>query len=171
MNRFSSDAADRLIRELIETKRAATSAEIGQIIGRMATAPFDPRDRSVPSELRGATFRGRRLGGRGPSLSVHLAERILLNKQWANGTTEDEYAADLQRAVRDPRARLVVYARRGGHMAGILVPTNVPESRRGQDALPWLYVVYSADRGTIVSGYQASSRQALTIPEDARWLT
>ncbi len=168
---FSPHPADRLIRELIQTRRVATDTEIQQIIERIATPPFEPRDRSVPCELRGMTYQGRQLGVRGPSLLVHLAERVLLNQQWADGTTEDEYRDDLRRAVRDQSAHLPVYERRGGHMAGILIPNGIPQDHRGSHALPWLYVVYAADRGIIVSGYQASSRQEINIPEGAQWLT
>jgi hypothetical protein len=33
-----------------------------------------------------------------------------------------------------------------------------------------LLVVYSGDRGIILTGYQIAGIQAVAIPEDARWL-
>jgi hypothetical protein len=55
-------------------------------------------------------------------------------------------------------------------MAGALAPNNVPPARLGTAASPWLYVVYSADRGTIVSGYQVGGVETIRLPGDERWL-
>ena len=169
---FSRHPADVLIRELVRTGRAAMPEEIARIIERMATAPFDQRVLSVPEKLRGVSSQGRRLGDRETALVIHLAQRIVGDLQWVAGTTAPEYVADLRSAVRDPSARLVVYRRRGGDVAATLTPTNriVPASRRGLKALPWLFVVHSADRGIIVSGYQASGLGTLSMPGNARWL-
>ena len=41
---------------------------------------------------------------------------------------------------------------------------------QGLRALPHLLVLYAADRGMIVSGYQFSGRETLAIPQEARWL-
>lgn len=167
---LSPHPADRLIRHVVETGRPATDGEVEQIITRMAAAPFEGRDTSVPSELRGQRFQGQELGARGPALLVHVAQRVMLNQQWSDDTTEEAYLEDLRRAVRHPSARLILYERRGGCIAAAFAPNTMPVSRRGRHVLPWIYVVYSADRGMIVTGYQASSLQAVSIPEDARWL-
>jgi hypothetical protein len=169
---ISQHPADRLIRALIATGRLATPGEITQIVARMAAAPFDPRLRPVPAKLRGATYQARTLGAREPAVLRHLVQRVVEDRQWVDGTDEAEYAADLQQAVRDSTARLVVYIRHGGPMAGALSRTArvLPASRLGPDALPWLFVAYSADRGMIVSGYQASGVHTLSLPEDIRWL-
>jgi hypothetical protein len=166
----SQHPADRLIRELIQTGRPATTEEIDQIVERMATAPFASRLVRVRQELRGIEFEGEVFGARAESLRYHLAERILVNRQWVAGTTAAQYVEDLRHAVRHSRARLVVFERRGGPMAAVLVSNMVPASRLGSRALLWIFVVYSADRGTIVSGYQASGLSTISIPEDARWL-
>ncbi len=57
-------------------------------------------------------------------------------------------------------------------MAASLAPTReaVPASRQGSLSLPWLFVVYSADRGIIVTGYQVASLDEISIPEGTRWL-
>jgi hypothetical protein len=136
----------------------------------MAAAPFDPRPRSVPLDLRGSTIDGVRLTQRAGSLLVHVAVRVFSDEQWARGTTTREFIEDLRAAVRYPSARLVIYGARGGYVAGILVPNVVPGDRRGPKALPLLFVVYAADRGTIVSGYQVSGESAIRLGGDARWL-
>lgn len=143
---LSQDTADLLIRELIRTRRDATAEEIGQITRRMARAPF-------------------------PTLSKHLTQRIA-ERQWADRTSEYEYRADLRRAIQDEAGRLTVFQRRGGNLAAILTETEriLGKNQRGADWEPLLFVVYSADRGIIVSGYQASSLDTISLPKDARWL-
>jgi hypothetical protein len=51
-----------------------------------------------------------------------------------------------------------------------LTAEAVPPERRTADSLPWRLVVYAADRGMIVTGYQVSGLDRIGIPEDARWL-
>ena len=166
----SPDPADQLIRELIRTGREPVAEEVQQIVERVSRAPFAQQPVAVPAELQDVPLSGQRLGPRARSFLVHLAQRILLDQQWAAGTSEGQYLSDLHLAVRHPSARIALYERRGGHIAGILAPNELALDRRGAKALPWVYVVYSADRGTIISGYQASSLEELDIPEGARWL-
>jgi len=143
---LSQHPADRLIRELILTERDATRSEVGRIIERMATAAF-------------------------PRARPHLAKR-LLEGLWAEHTTEDVYLADLRRGIQSPDARLLLYTRRGGHIAAVLAGTAqaLPRCHLGAQWLPLLFVVYSADRGIIVSGYQTRVLTDIAVPEGARWL-
>jgi hypothetical protein len=161
-----------LIRELIETRRGAEPVEIERILDRIATAQFDARAVRVPIEERGLAYGSRRLLPQDDTLFVHLVRRVVLDQEWATGTTANEYVQDLQQAARSRSVRLVIYTRRGGSIAGILAPTTfaVPAARLGPGSSPELYVVYSPDRGVIVSGYQVPSRNELAIPEDAQWL-
>ena len=55
-------------------------------------------------------------------------------------------------------------------MAAIIAENRILPGRLGPEALPWVLVVFSADRGTIVSGYQVSSNPPSNIPEDGLWL-
>lgn len=169
---LSQRPADILIRELIRTGRAAMPEEIARIIERMATAPFNGNSLSVPEQLRHALYQGRALHDRETALVIHLAQRIVGDGQWIADTTEPQYLADLLAAVRHPSAQLAVYRRRGGNITATLTPTDavVTALRRGLKTLPWLVVVHSADRGIIVSGYQATGLQTMSIPGDARWL-
>jgi hypothetical protein len=86
------------------------------------------------------------------------------------GTTEAEYLADLRHGIRSPDARLVVYSARGGVIAATWGPNTVPTYHRGSHPEAWLFVVYSVDRGMLISGYQASSLATVRIPGSARWL-
>jgi hypothetical protein len=105
------------------------------------------------------------------ALRLHLVERVLVDQQWAAGTSEAEYLADLRQAIRSPDARLVAYSARGGAIAATWGPNTLPAARRGPRPEDWLFVVYSADRGMLISGYQASGLATVRIPGSARWLT
>ena len=168
---FSQHPVDRLIREIIATRRSVQAAEIDQIVDRIASAPFDPQlGVGVLTEHRGLTYLRQTLGSRASSLTYHLVKRVVVEEQWAYGTSPEEYIADLREASRASDARIVVFERRGGSMAAIIAEDRILPRRLGPEALPWVLVVFSADRGTIVSGYQVSSNPPSNIPEDGLWL-
>ncbi len=168
----SQHPADLLIHELIQTRRPATDDKVEQIIGRMSDAPFDERIVRVRVEDRGLSYEGRMLGARADSLFMHVVKRVVKELQWVGGTSAQQYLLDLHTAARAPSSRVAVFERRGGNMAAALSRTDdvLPPARRGIGWLPWLLVLYSADRGTIVSGYQVSGLETASIPEDALWL-
>lgn len=169
---LSPHPTDRLIRALIQTGRRATPEEIERIVDRLATAPFEPRPKRVGVAERGWQYQGRSLAAREESLFYHLVKRVVADGQWGDGTTAEQYLVDLHQAARSDEAHLVVYAARGGHIAAAITPTIavLPIARRGSDTLPNLLVIYSADRGIIVSGYQFSTLDETRIPQEARWL-
>lgn len=107
-----------------------------------------------------------------PTVGPHLARR-LRERQWAEGITEERYLDDLRRAIRAADARLALYMRRGGHIAAVVSDTAriIPALRRGASSRPLLFVVYSADRGIIVTGYQASDLGHIGLPEGVLWQT
>jgi hypothetical protein len=169
---LSQHPVDRLIRGLIASGRAASRQEIAAIVDRMASAPFEPRAFRVPVRHRNLEYLGQPLGARSPSLSYHLVKRVLVERQWAVGTTEQQYLDDIRRAVGATGSRLAIYERQGGALAATVTRTAivVPADRRGARSLPALVVIYSADRGIIVTGYQCSAISELSIPPEARWL-
>lgn len=99
-------------------------------------------------------------------------QRVLVDAQWAPGTTAAVYLADLRAGIRHEAAGLAVYEPRGGYVAAVVVATKLilPTARRGDCWLPELLVIYSAGRSIIVSGYQVSSRRTASIPAEAQWL-
>jgi hypothetical protein len=164
------DTSDQLIEELVRTARQPPRDESSRLVERLATAPFAPGVVRVPEKHRGPSYLGRTVGARESGDFYHLVKRVSVDEQWAGGTTLAEYVADLRAAVRSSDARLVVYRRRGGVMAAALAPNAMPSVRLGPQPQPFLYVLYSADRSTIISGYQASGLAAISLPGDARWL-
>jgi hypothetical protein len=166
----STHSVDRLIRALISTDRSATTEEIEQILEHLATAAFTTQTVRVPVKHRGLSYEGRVLGAREDSLFYHLVKRVLVEEQWAAGTTATEYLGDLRQAARSPQIQLVVYQRGGGHLAAVLAPTTVAPARQGAQPQPYIYLLYSADRGILITGYQASGLAEIHLPGDARWL-
>ncbi len=138
----------------------------------MTSAPFDPRPVPVPPALRGLTYNAQTLGTHASSLDLHMVKRIIVEGQWSDGTTATQYLSDLRRAVRARETRISAYVRRGGYIVGALSPTVavIPPSHRGAGTLPLLLVVYSVDRGMIISEYQVSTIEQTGIPQEARWL-
>lgn len=169
---FSQHPADRLIRELIGTRRAATVEETARIIERLVTTPFDPRLRGVRVKERGITYLGRAVGAREDSLFYHLVKRVVIEQQWADGTMEDQYLADLRQGVQSVAAQLIVYNDSDGPLTATVTPTAliVPPERLGLNPLPHLLVVHSVDRGALITGYQFSSLDYVRLPENAVWL-
>jgi hypothetical protein len=169
---ISQHPTDRLIRELIQTGHLPLQGERAQIIERIAAAPFDPRVLPVRQRHRGLTYAGQTLGDRAPALIYHVVQRVVVDRQWGSSTGATDYLEDLHRSVLWPSALLAVYARRGGHTATVLTGTEdvLPAARRGPEWLPEFAVIYSADRGTIVTGYQFSSLATLALPDELRWL-
>jgi hypothetical protein len=169
---LSQHPADQLIRELIATRRRATAAEVAAIVALMASAPFDERIAHVRVIERGTEYLGRTLGAREDSLFYHLTKRVRLEGQWADGATPESYLSDIRRAILVPTSQLLVYERRGGPIAATITPTEdvLDGSRRGLSPLPNLLVIYSADRGTIITGYQFSTWSSTGLPEEVLWL-
>lgn len=158
---------------LIDTHAPVTTEHVGQMVERIATAPFGSDSTAVPNRLRGLTHRGRSLGEREDPLLVHYLQHVAHDRQWSEDTTVEQYLGHLRRAVRDISSRLVAYRRRGGAIAAVISQTSeiIPAGLRGPGSLPLLVVIYSAARGILLSGYQASTWNAISIPEDARWLS
>jgi len=105
---LSQHPTDRLIREIIETRRRVTPREVEQIVDRIVEAPFNRRDRRVPPSECGVSYLGQTLAARVDSFTYHLFKRVVIEEQWAPGTTGDEYLQDLRRAAVDSEARVAV---------------------------------------------------------------
>jgi hypothetical protein len=168
-----SHPADLLIHEMIVHPRPATEREIQIITDRIASAPFNEEMHNVPVPLRSLRYRGVTLGTHTTSLALHFIQHVEVEKQWATGTTIDAYTDSLHRAVRDPEVRIALYRQwLMRDIAAAVVPTKrVLDNRQmGSGTLPNLLVVYRADRGMLISGYQFSTMDNIRIPRDAVWL-
>jgi hypothetical protein len=160
-----------LIRELIATGQEPTRAEKRRIFDRIAGAPFSLMLIDVPGRHRGFLADGQPIGRIATSLTYHRAKHTA-DGQWKDSTTPHQYVGDLRRGVRARSAELALYIVGGRKMAAVRVPTNdaVPIARRGRRGWPNLLVIYSADFGRILTGFQYVSLDSTQIPRDVRWL-
>ena len=95
----------------------------------------------------------------------------MIDRQWSEGTTEEEYVADLQRIVEDADTQLLIYDRGQGPVAAAIGPNRIPVRRLEAMAQPYLFIAYSADRGSIITGYQVSQLSQVNVTEKPLWLT
>lgn len=165
---LSDHPTDHLIREIVRTRQSATDEEVERILECISLAPFVGEVR-VPPRHRGIEHRGRAVRAREDSLFYHLAKRVD-EGQWAEETTEEEYLEDLRDAASSPAARLVLYSLRGGNVAAVVSDNRLPAGRLGPDSLQHVFVAYSADRGTIITGYQVSGLERVNVSEEPLWL-
>ncbi len=124
----------------------------------------------MAAELVGLGFLGRELRAREDSLTAHVAARVLRDKQWREGSTKEDFLSDVRRVFLHPDIALAVYETRRTNFAGAVAPKTVPANRRGSDAGDYIVVLYSADRGRIITTYQAEDENSTRIPERARWI-
>jgi hypothetical protein len=157
---------------LIRDEADASSEDLDRIVQCIATAPFNPHPIRVRTRDRGLTYGRIVLGRSADSLDFHLAKRVQQEEQWIDGTTADEYRADLTAAVLHSGARLLVNERAGDVFSATISPTEeiVPVERRGENWLMNLLVVYSATHANLRTGYMFSSLATLNLPEAIRWL-
>jgi hypothetical protein len=168
-----SHPADLLIHELIARPRPATDQETLLITDRIASAPFNEDMQNVPVPLRSLRYRGVTLGTHTTPLILHFIQHVEIEKQWAAGTTINAFTESLHRAVRDSEVQIALYRQWGMRdiTAAIVSTKRVLDSRQmGSGALPNILVVYRADRGMLISGYQFSTIDTVRIPKDAVWL-
>ncbi len=162
---------DALIRELIaDPERPATVEEVAKILEHVARAPFNTRMTDVPAELVGLEFLGEELRVREDSLTAHMAQRVLRDDQWSVTTTKEEFLEDIRQAILHPEAALAVYETRRTHYAAVVAPNVVPRSRLGRQPGRFVVIPYSANRGRIVSTWQARDEANLLVPERACWI-
>jgi hypothetical protein len=168
----SQDPVDQLIVRLIREEIEASPDDVQRIVDRMATAPFNQHPVRVRARDRGLTYGDIVIGRIADPLELHLAKRVVEEEQWVDGTTTDEYLADLRASARHPEARVLVYERTGDLFAATISPTFdvVPEHRIGRGGLSHLLVVYSALYGTVRTAYMYSDFSELDMPEALRWL-
>ncbi|MBI2954237.1 MAG: minor capsid protein [Chloroflexi bacterium] len=161
---------NKLIRSLLNPKRTLTDDEWKSVIEHVKRAPFASREVSVHKDIRGRTFLGRQLRGKEPSVIAHFAKRVLLENQWVDGTSEDQYLADLRSILDDHELSKVVYQGTDEKVyLGFLAPNRLPVERTGMNRRPFIWFIYSADYGTITSGYQVSSIDKITLPKGVKW--
>jgi hypothetical protein len=160
---MSPHPLDVLLRDLAASGRDVTPDELERILEHFSTAVFSQQQRRAPVSVQGI------VGARSDSLSIHWAQHVIIDQQWAPDVTMETYLHDLQNAAK-AAIHLLVYTAPRGPVAGVFAPNTIPSDRLGPEALPYIYVVYGATYGTIVTGHQASGLASITLPRVVTWL-
>jgi hypothetical protein len=161
-----------LLREIAtDSERAVAEEEVDRIVEHLADAGFQTRPVRVRPDLRGVVYHGRKVLSKDDALFSHLVQRVVRDRQWAAGTSGDEYLQDLHAAVRHPSARVGVGAPEGSEPLVYIVSENtVPEQRRGENEEALMFVLFGTGPAAIITGHQASSVDEIDLPENVRWL-
>jgi hypothetical protein len=165
----SEHEVDCLIRGIV----AGVSEEKGdleRVVEHVRKAEFASHRVRVASRIVGQEFQGSVLMKKEKSLLAHLAKRVLADDQWSANTSAGDYVRHLREAAADPDAKVVVYERGNRRFAGFYVPNKIPKSFLGSEADSHVWVVYDADHGKIVSGYQVESLDKVDTGKRTIWL-
>jgi hypothetical protein len=168
-----SHPVDQLIARLIRDDEVdASPEEIERIVERIASAPFNRHRVRVPRSDRGMAYGDFVIGRVVDPLEYHLVKRVVEDGQWIDGTTADDYLADLRAAAQHPHARVLVYERAGDLCAATISATRdvvIPE-RLGPRPESHVLVVYSARHSVVRTAYMYSEFSELDMPEGVWWL-
>jgi hypothetical protein len=165
--------ADRLIHDLIAHPRTVTEEEIRLITDRIASAPFNSAIQKVSVADRGFNYQGIIPGRQTDSLTLHLIQRVIKDRHWAIGTTAVEYLRSLHAAARSESVQIALYRQWEERDIAVVIArtrTVLNEHQLGPKSETNLIVVYRADRGILITGYQFSTMDEINIPDDALWL-
>lgn len=151
--------------------RKANEAEIQAIRDRLTGADLLEEVRIRPSS-RGLSASGYTLVGGEGSLVHHLVRRIVLDEQWADGTTPEQYLTDLRASINDGSARFGVGKPSGNTapLVYVFADNLVPQWRRGRRDESLMFVLYGVADGVIITGHMVSGANAVRRADDFRWL-
>ena len=166
-------SVDRLIREVAETGRQATDAELQQIREHVTQAAFDPNARErVRGQLAGLVWQGKTLRGSDllPPSDVHYLRHVIHREEWPAGTSMDNYLESIVRAVLSSEGGVLLGRFQGVLQVGFFGPAGL---LRGPDGAEWILVEYRVDTGHCVTAYQVDLDTALrnSARSDLRWMT
>lgn len=97
---------NQLLTELVQQRRQATDEQLTQIITHVATAPFVEAVLAVDELLWGGFWQFDVIapGYQLPAVELALLRAIRLDQTWPEGTTVEQFLAELRTAMRDPQA-------------------------------------------------------------------
>jgi len=148
---------DALIVDLVESDRQATEDEVAQIVAHVSAAPFASRMIRSPRWFRNELARrGIVIPARISAAKFHLFRRVHLDEQWPPGTTLEDYVQDLRQAILHPQVQIWTYRYYGTPAVGFLAPSHIPDTSA---STPFIFVAYSPQYGTIITGYQTGGPQ------------
>lgn len=164
----AGNSVDDLVRIAGLGMRGLSANEIRRIQEEIARMPFTTKTVRVPLVDRGKFINGIQLEKYTPSDIYHLFKHID-DGQWRSGTSLDDYLDDLRNGILRAE-RIATYIHQNERVVGFFAKNGIDVSHLGPVSEEYLYVVYSINRHAIMTGYQTSGLDKLTIPGDAVWL-
>lgn len=146
--------------EVEAAENDAPSALALVAVGEFPQRPVKVRDPEVRALL----------GGEAPRLLQKLIQHAVIDRQFRPDLSPERYLEILRRAAVHPGAAVVVHAPPRGPVALVIAPSEVAGDDLGPEAEPWIVVVYDLTHGTLVTGYLASSLEAITLWPKRTWL-
>ncbi|ALJ91027.1 phage head morphogenesis protein [Thermus aquaticus] len=156
--------ADRYLAGLLAT-RQPRATDWMLAAGRVAVAGFPEREERV-KDPRVRSL----LGPMAQRIVQKLTKHAVIDEQFRPNLTPEEYLEALRSAAVHPEAAFVVHAPPRGPALLVIAPSEAAGDALGPNALPWLVVVYDLRHGTLVTGYQASSLEEVTLWDNHLWL-
>lgn len=159
---MTTHPVDDLIIDLVSSHRQPTQDEKRQIIMRVSVAPFRPErirfDPATWSIIEGQTLQSHTFNRRREdSILAHWGKRILVDHEWSADVTPHGYETDLRLAVTHTTAIHFGHSLTQGIQVGTLADNFLPMIRTGRGRKPYIYVVYSATHGCLLTGYQTTA--------------
>ena len=153
MSSGREQAIPELIREIGESGRAITDAELERVRAHLATHTLTrPTMAVADDELGGLPWEGRVLKGGEwlDRLAAKYLKHVEIRREWPDGTTLDEYAASLAEAVRDPGAGVYLEWDDGWK----LTFAARSQTWRGPFGYPYIVVAFYPEQDFWVTGFQ-----------------
>ncbi|MCS7069087.1 MAG: phage minor head protein [Meiothermus sp.] len=146
--------------EVEAAENDAPSALALVAVGEFPQRPVKVRDPEVRALL----------GEEAPRLLQKLIQHAIIDQQFRPDLSPERYLEILRRAAIHPGAAVVVHAPPRGPVALVIAPSEVVGDDLGPEAEPWIVVVYDLTHGTLVTGYLASSLEAISLWPKRTWL-
>lgn len=167
---------DRVILEAATGARRLSFEELRLVLEHVAQAGFPPGANSEAHGLSGIEWQGRILRRRDRITSAerHYLDHVVVNREWPDGTTLDEYLESIRAVILDPSSGVFTsrYLQAGQQWRWQLGVVNRTGELRGPRGADWILVDYRVGVGW-TTAYQPQQRlQALVDPrrEEMRWL-
>lgn len=161
---------DALILKIVQTQRPPTRKDLEKILIHISVAPFRPDKVKVPSLLKNQTLQGHTFSNtKDDSLIVHWGKRIILDREWASSVTPNGYETDLRLAINQHTALHFGHTVTQGVQVGTIAENFLTEARTGAGRKPYIYVIYSATHGSLLTGYQTEANN-IKCGGDMIWL-
>ena len=173
-------SVNQLIIDVIQKQRRPSDYEKAQIIEHISRASFRNEKIRVDPSLVGQQINNTTIPNRLSALHAHWLKRVYIDLEWEYSVTPTEYLRDLQDAVINKSSIHLGYSYiidKAGvaatyYYVGCCSENFIDPSRLGNKSKQYIYVVYSASHGALLTGYQMQELDELNdkLGGEVTWL-